>query len=153
MSNKEMVSVRLEEDTRRRIEQYQEDHDVSQSTAIRRLLNQGADVEELPDGVAIATSNSTTERKEEKEVRTDGSGGVVREAFFKNATILLSASLVSWILSFTSVVSPAPALSLGIACLTVALPLIGLTYTSIPERIEKLIRSENSEVKNRVLPE
>jgi predicted DNA-binding protein len=150
MTDKEMVGVRLPADTLRRVEQYAEDHDLSKSDALRRMIQKGVELEDAGIAVAAATVQDETE---EKEIRTDGSGGVVREAFFKNATILLSASLVSWILSFTSVVSPPQVLSLGLACLTVALPLIALTYTSIPERIEKFIRSKNSEVNSRVVPE
>ena len=78
MSDKEMVSVRLHTDTKQRVERYAEEHEVSRSTAIRRLLAKGADLEEA--GLTVAASHQPREdnqEEEEKEVIADG-GQVVR---------------------------------------------------------------------------
>lgn len=57
MADKELISVRLETDTKQRVDRYADEHDVSRSVAIRRLLDKGIDFEEA--GLAVASSNQT----------------------------------------------------------------------------------------------
>lgn len=57
MTDKELISVRLETDTKQRVDRYADEHDVSRSVAIRRLLDKGIDFEEA--GLAVASSNQT----------------------------------------------------------------------------------------------
>ncbi len=57
MADKELISVRLETDTKQRVDRYADEHDVSRSVAIRRLLDKGIDFEEA--GLAVASSDQT----------------------------------------------------------------------------------------------
>jgi len=57
VTDKELISVRLETDTKQRVEKYADEHGVSRSVAIRRLLDKGIDFEEA--GLVVASSNGT----------------------------------------------------------------------------------------------
>lgn len=89
MTDREMVSVRLETDTKNRVEQYAEEHDVTRSTAIRRLLEKGADLEEA--GIAVAASQ-LDKSNQEPEPKADGNGAVVRP--FLQTLTAISAFMV-----------------------------------------------------------
>lgn len=67
---KELVSVRLEQDTRKNIENYADTHDVSQSTAIRRLIEKGLSLEELEaTGLTVAATAGDTGNRTKPALR------------------------------------------------------------------------------------
>lgn len=140
MSDKEMVSVRLHTDTKRRVERYAEEHDVSRSTAIRRLLEKGADLEEA--GLAIAASKQTggEESDEEKEVVADGSG-TIRGGLTTSFGVVLAVAVLSWVGSFTSLVPATAALAITYSAITIDLILGGILYTSLPEKLDRIFYS------------
>lgn len=140
MSDKEMVSVRLHTDTKRRVERYAEEHDVSRSTAIRRLLEKGADLEEA--GLAIAASKQTggEESDGEKEVVADGSG-TIRGGLTTSFGMMLAIAVVSWVGSFTSLVPTTAALAITYSAITIDLILGGILYTSLPEKLDRIFYS------------
>lgn len=71
MADKEMVGVRLPADTLRRVEQYAEDHDLSKSDALRRMIEKGVDLQEA--GLTVAASQTTaSESEDEEEAMADG---------------------------------------------------------------------------------
>lgn len=65
---RERIQTRADGDTVDQIENYREDHDVSNSEAMRRLIRRGLEAEgyrgeaddEIPDGYAKAGINETT---------------------------------------------------------------------------------------------
>jgi antitoxin component of RelBE/YafQ-DinJ toxin-antitoxin module len=69
MTDKELISVRLETDTKQRVEEYADEHGVSRSVAIRRLLDKGIDFEEagltVPDGGQLEETQSQVEEVSE----------------------------------------------------------------------------------------
>lgn len=71
MTDKEMVGVRLPADTLRWVEQYADDHDLSKSDALRRMIEKGVDLEEAGLTVAASQKNQP-EKEEEKETIADG---------------------------------------------------------------------------------
>ena len=63
---RERIQTRADGDTIEQIEDFREDHDVSQSEAVRRLIRRGLETEgyrnqgdEIPDGYAKARINQT----------------------------------------------------------------------------------------------
>jgi len=148
MSDKEMVSVRLHTDTKRRVERYAEEHDVSRSTAIRRLLEKGADIEEA--GLAIAASKQTggEESNEEKEVVADG-GQVVRPmfnfigAFY--AFLSLSMFGLMALAAFGNVVIPyfdyGSLFGMMVSSLLVVAMVMLFLYSDYPEKIDRMLYS------------
>jgi predicted DNA-binding protein len=70
MTDKEMVGVRLPPDTLERVQRYADDHDLSKSDALRRMIEKGVDLEEA--GLAVAASQKTNQEEEEKEAIADG---------------------------------------------------------------------------------
>jgi len=57
MAEKELISVRIETDTKQQVEEYADKHGVSRSVAIRRLLDKGMNLEEA--GIVVAASDKT----------------------------------------------------------------------------------------------
>lgn len=146
MSDKELVSLRLETDTKRRIERYAEKHDVSRSTAMRRLLEKGADLEEA--GLTVAASRSSRSEEEEKEVMADG-GQVVRPMFnfmgafyaFLSLSIFGVMALAAFdILRFTFLNYGELFGVMMSSLLLVALVMI-LLYSDYPEKADQLLYS------------
>jgi uncharacterized membrane protein len=70
MTEKEMVGVRLPTDILERVEQYADDHDLSKSDALRRMVKKGVDLEEA--GLTVAASQKPTEDSDEEEAIADG---------------------------------------------------------------------------------
>lgn len=136
MTDREMVSVRLERDTKQRVEKYAEEHDVSRSTAIRRLLEKGADLEDA--GIAVAASRTSGD-----EPVTDGAGAVVRP-FLRNlagisaiAVILLFVYGVSVLYGMPEVLSLRYTVSMAFAWGIVTAISVLPQYTTLPERIDR----------------
>jgi len=70
MAEKETVGVRLPADTLGRVEQYADEHDLSKSDALRRMIQKGLDLEEA--GLTVAASSRPSRSNEEKEAVADG---------------------------------------------------------------------------------
>jgi antitoxin component of RelBE/YafQ-DinJ toxin-antitoxin module len=149
MSDKEMVSVRLHTDTKQRVERYAEEHDVSRSTAIRRLLEKGADLEET--GLTVAASHQPREdeqEEEEKEVVADG-GQVVRPILnFLGATyafvslsmfsLLSLAALGNIALPFIDYTSM---FGMMFSSLLLVAVIMVVLYSNYPEKADRLLYS------------
>lgn len=104
MGEKELISVRIEQDTKGRVDRYADDHGVSRSTAIRRLLEKGVDLEEA--GLTVAASTQS-EPPEKEEPMTDG--GVIRLSDHPWIDPIIRAvdlsALIGLLLTFTSLLS------------------------------------------------
>jgi len=147
--SKELISVRLEGDTLERAERYAEKHDVSRSTAIRRLLEKGADLEET--GITVAASQTNTESDSEGEPIADG-GTIVRDilnlmsALYATLTLSIFAGIgVSAVMNIplpfaNTIISWIFTLSLLTAVVTIPL------YTDLPEKADRLLYSGISHV-------
>lgn len=106
MTDKEMVGVRLPADTLRWVEQYADDHDLSKSDALRRMIEKGVDLEEA--GLTVAASQKTTEEpEEEKEAIADGGFLRLSDHPWIDPIIRIVdySALSGMILSFTSLLS------------------------------------------------
>lgn len=75
MTDKEMVGVRLPSDTLREVEQYAEEHDLSKSDALRRMVKNGVDLEKA--GLTVAASQNEQTEETGKEPIADG-GSLLR---------------------------------------------------------------------------
>jgi len=144
MTDKEMVGVRLPQDTHRQVEEYAEDHDLSKSDALRRMIEKGIELESA--GLAVAAATQTQD--DEPEPMTDGSGAVVRP-FLQIVTGLSAFSvLLSFLYGFIVVSTGVPAVvglgdTIGIlisSSLTVVLFLLP-QYTRLPEKIDNRLWS------------
>jgi predicted transcriptional regulator len=163
MSDREMVSVRLEPDTRRRIENYAEEKDITKSAAMRRLLNKGADLEDAGIAVAASTIENNQETKtvqpeedEEKDLKADGSGAVVRpllniiSAFYAVVLLTLFGVLMIGVAGIKFEPIPYAQLIPLTLSISVVIAMIALTlYTSIPERVDTVIRIRVKSVRNK----
>ncbi len=136
-----MVSVRLERDTKTRVERYAEKHDVSRSTAIRRLLEKGADLEEA--GIAVAASQ-VNEPEQDSEPIADGNGAVVRP-FLQTASAISAFSILIPFLyflgigyaSFPAVIGVTDLVGMIIAGALTLVVFLLPQYTKLPERIDQ----------------
>jgi hypothetical protein len=143
MTKKEMVGVRLPTDTLERVEQYADDHDLSKSDALRRMVKKGVDLEEA--GLTVATSQKPTEDSDEEEPIADGGflrlsdhpwiDPIIRVSDYATlfGTILVFASMLSIFVAVPLVESMGEvglALSIGgfyaLAILGTAMGLIGI---------------------------
>jgi len=146
MSDKELVSLRLETDTKRRIERYAEKHDVSRSTAMRRLLEKGADLEEA--GLTVAVSHQSDEKEEEKKVVADG-GQVVRPMlnFLGAIYAFLSLSIFALmgLAAFANVVLPfidyGSMFGMMLSSLLLVAVIMVVLYSNYPEKADRLLYS------------
>lgn len=150
-----MVSVRLEPDTRRRIENYAEVKGITKSAAMRRLLNKGADLEDA--GIAVAAStienNQGTravqpEEDEEKDLKADG-GAVIRPilqflgAFYAGSILVMFSFIAGLVVGFKFPLIPYGELAPVIVSISVILALIMMMlYTEVPEKIDLVIRDK-----------
>lgn len=139
MTDKEMVGVRLPQDTHRQVEEYAEDHDLSKSDALRRMIEKGIELESA--GLAVAAATQTQD--DEPEPMTDGSGAVVRP-FLQIVTGLSAFSvLLSFLYGFIVVSTGIPAviglndaMAFGISASISLVLFILPQYTKIPEKID-----------------
>jgi antitoxin component of RelBE/YafQ-DinJ toxin-antitoxin module len=130
MTEKELISVRLETDTKQRVEEYADKHGVSRSVAIRRLLDKGMNLEEM--GIAVAASDKTE--------RTIPDGGQLDETQNQVEEVSEEVSSVSEEVSAVSEQIQAVMLPLSVAILWIAiqttvgfpLPPFGTALTGIP---------------------
>lgn len=159
MTDKELISVRLETDTKQRVEKYADEHDVSRSVAIRRLLDKGADFEEA--GIAVAASRQIDNKDEGEQdnkgkAMTDG-GPVARPALNFVGAILgtvsllmfgaLSLLLVGVKFPFVDYVSLMGAMTSG---LLVTTTIFLILYTEIPEDIDMVLYAKTSQIRSRL---
>lgn len=144
MTDKEMVGVRLPKDTHRQVEEYAENHDLSKSDALRRMIEKGVELESAGLAVAAATQNQDNE----PEPMADGSGAVVRP-FLQIVTGLSAFSvLLSFVYGLVVVSTGIPAVigltdtigTLVSSSVTLVLFLLP-QYTRIPEKIDSRLWS------------
>lgn len=141
MTDKEMVGVRLPKDTHRQIEQYADEHDLSKSDALRRMIEKGVELESA--GLAVAAATQTENSDDDPETLADGSGAVVRP-FLRIVTGLSAFSvLISFLYGLVVASTGIPAIvdmadTLGIIVATsVTLVLFLLPqYTKLPEKVD-----------------
>ena len=148
MTDKEMVGVRLPADTLRRVEQYADDHDLSKSDALRRMIKKGVDLEEA--GLTVAASQQKTEEpeEEEKEVIADG-GQVVRPMLNFLGAIYAFLSLSMFALlglaAFGNVVLPfidyGLMFGMMLSSLLLAAVIMVVLYSNYPEKADRLLYS------------
>ncbi len=146
MTEKEMVGVRLPADTLRRVERYAEDHDLSKSDALRRMIEKGVDLEEA--GLTVAASHQSDEKEEEKEVIADG-GQVVRPMlnFLGAIYAFLSLSIFALmgLAAFGNVVLPFIDYTLMFGMMFSSLLLVAVImvvlYSNYPEKADRLLYS------------
>jgi predicted transcriptional regulator len=149
MSDKEMVSVRLHTDTKRRLEKYAEEHDVSRSTAIRRLLEKGADLEET--GLTIAASHQPQEDEqegEEKEAIADG-GQVIRPMLnflgaiyaFLSLSIFALMGLAAFGNVVVSFIDYGSMFGMMLSSLLLVAVIMVVLYSNYPEKADRLLYS------------
>lgn len=146
MTDKEMVGVRLPKDTHRQVEEYAEDHDLSKSDALRRMIEKGIDLEEA--GLTVAASQQKTgEPEKEKDPIADG-GQVVRPmlnflgaiyAFFSLSMFALlglaAGNVVFPFIDYTSMFGMMFSSLLLVAAIMVVL------YSNYPEKADRLLYS------------
>lgn len=142
-----MVGVRLPNDTLRRVERYADEHDISKSDALRRMIEKGVDLEEA--GLTVAASQSATEKEEEKEMVADG-GQVFRPMFNFVAALYAFMSLSIFVVLIGSYytgymsalpVDPMSLLSFMTTSLLVVAALVLFLYSDYPERIDQYLYS------------
>lgn len=92
-----MVGVRLPSDTLREVEQYAEEHDLSKSDALRRMVKKGVDLEKA--GLTVAASQNEQTEETEKEAIADG-GMLLRPVL----RIMTAVTLVVGFLAFMIIV-------------------------------------------------
>jgi predicted DNA-binding protein len=146
MADKEMVGVRLPNDTLQRVERYADEHGISKSDALRRMIEKGVDLEEA--GLAVAAAQQPKqEEKEEKEVMADG-GQVVRpmlnllSALYAGISITLFAVLLGSYYSGHLAdlpVNPLSLLSYMTTSLLVVAVLTLFLYSDYPEQIDQYL--------------
>lgn len=142
MTEKELISVRLESDTLERVESYADEHDVSRSVAIRRLLDTGADIEQTD--LAAVVSHSATE-SDETPVTDGGPKPVARPALNFVAGVFATVVMLGMglILSGPPLALQLPYLSILTTVVTSSLLLAGSTillYTELPEKADRKFR-------------
>jgi predicted transcriptional regulator len=159
MTEKELISVRLETDTKQRVEEYADEHGVSRSVAIRRLLDKGVDLEEA--GIAVAASRQTGNEDEGKQdnegkAMTDG-GPVARPALnlvgviFGTLSLLMFGALCLLLVGikfpFVDYVSLMGAMTSG---LLVTTTIFLILYTEIPEDIDVVLYAKTSGIRSKL---
>jgi antitoxin component of RelBE/YafQ-DinJ toxin-antitoxin module len=123
MAEKELISVRIETDTKQQVEEYADKHGVSRSVAIRRLLDKGMNLEEA--GIVVAASDKTE--------RTIPDGGQLEET--QNQVEEVSENLDSLSEQVQEIMLPLSVALLWIGIeLTVGIPFaaVGTAVTGIP---------------------
>jgi hypothetical protein len=151
MSNKEMVGVRLPADTLAQVEQYAEDHDLSKSDALRRMIEKGVDLEEAGLTVAASRQLDGKEEKEEKEeeglVTDGGKDQVVRPMLNTMASFYAFLSLSLFLLISLSLLGNVAIPSTNVLFGTMVSSLLflaGITltlYSDYPEKADRLLNS------------
>ncbi len=159
MTDKELISVRLETDTKQRVEEYADEHDVTRSVAIRRLLDKGADLEDA--GITVAASSQTDNEDGDKQnnegkAMTDG-GPVARPALnfvgaiFGTISLLmfgaLSLLLVGIRFPFVDYLNLMGAMTSG---LLVTTTIFLILYTEIPEDIDVILYAKTSQIRSKL---
>lgn len=104
MDRKPKVQTRIPADLKDRLDEYQEDRDISQADAVRRLVRVGLDREQqaVPDGGAVMTrleqietkQDQITERREITQRRQTAS--IIVGLAYIGITILGSVSGILW---------------------------------------------------------
>jgi len=144
MADKEMVGVRLPADTLRRVERYAEEHDISKSDALRRMIEKGVDLEEA--GLTVAASHQPDE--EEKEVIADG-GQVVRPMLnflgaiyaFLSLSIFALMGLAAFGNVVLSFIDYGSMFGMMLSSLLLVAVIMVVLYSNYPEKADRLLYS------------
>lgn len=146
MTEKEMVGVRLPADTLRRVERYAEDHDLSKSDALRRMIEKGVDLEEA--GLTVAASHQPDEKEGEKEVIADG-GQVVRPMLnflgaiyaFLSLSIFALMGLAAFGNVVLSFIDYGSMFGMMFSSLLLVAVIMVVLYSNYPEKADRLLYS------------
>lgn len=148
-----MVGVRLPKDTLRRVEQYADNHDISKSDALRRMIEKGVDMEEAGLAVAVSQKAAGTDR----EPMADG-GQVVRPIIQYMGAGYALLGLSSFLTALSVLVYPTQLVvdlfpdlfSIMLSSLVLLSVTMLILYTELPEKADRWIVTKGRETKQRI---
>jgi hypothetical protein len=145
---KKQYHTRLDDDTAQWVDEFREERDITQAEAVRRLVRAGQEDLQLDD-----SDDSAEETDSERQLATDGGGGVARQFFQQSATlysVIVVLTAVPLSLSPFGVTVPfygtlygfmATGIVLFVAC-------SALLYTAVPEKIDAAIEARTPAVEH-----